>query len=201
MGFYSIGGSCLPKFGLDDFVERAHTYFFDWLLTDLSALERSLLSFSESHFLREGYEVCDNALRVKDIHTGVKLQHDFPTTAEGRVDARQIEQTLESVRLKYIRRRSRLFDCIREDANATLIRYDFVVGKGDKVLEQEYESRVRECINSSLGRNFIIVILSKDISATSFLGKTLFYRLGTTVEGQPWRAEKQDWENILSLVR
>jgi hypothetical protein len=104
----------------------------------------------------------------------VKFQHDFPTTAEGRVDARQIEQTLESVRLKYIRRRSRLFDCTREDANATLIRYDFVVGKGDKVREQEYESRVRECINSSLGRNFLIVILSKDISATSFLGKLFF---------------------------
>jgi hypothetical protein len=201
MAFYSIGGSCLPKFGLDDFVEKTHTYFFDWLITDLRSLEKSLQRFSESHFLREGYEVCDNALRVKDIHTGIKFQHDFPTTAEGKVDAGKIEQTLESVRSKYIRRRNRLFDCAREDVNATFIRYDFVVGKGDRVLEQEYESRVRECINSSLGRNFRVVIISKDISVTNFLGNTLFYRLETTVEGQPWRADKKDWDNILALVR
>ena len=136
MAFYSIGASCLPKFGIDDFMEKSHTYFFDWLITDIVSLERSLLSFSENHFLREGYEVCDNALRVKDIHTGIKFQHDFPTTEEGKVDTRKIEQTLESVRSKYIRRRNRLFDCVREDVNATLVRYDFSVGKGDKTLEK-----------------------------------------------------------------
>ena len=200
MAFYSIGASCLPKFGIDDFMEKSHTFFFDWLITDIVSLERSLLSFSENHFLREGYEVCDNALRVKDIHTGIKFQHDFPTTEEGKVDTRKIEQTLESVRSKYIRRRNRLFDCVREDVNATLIRYDFSVGKGDKTLEKKYENRVRECVDSSLGKNFKIVIISKDISATSFLENTLFYRLEATVEGQPWRAEKKEWENILSLL-
>jgi len=200
VGLYSIGCSCLPKLGIDDFVGKAQTYFFDWLVTGLRSLENSLQRFSEKNFLREGYEVCDNALRVRDIHTGIKFQHDFPTTSEGTVDAGKIEQTLESVRSKYIRRRDRFFDCTREDVNATLVRYDFWVGKGDKVLEHEYEKRVRQCIDISLGKGFRIVIISKDISAARFMGNTLFYRLQTTVEGQPWRADQKDWDNIVSML-
>jgi hypothetical protein len=201
MSFYSIGASCLPKFGIDDFVKKNHTYFFDWLITDLAALERSLLEFSEDSFLRLGYQVCDNDLRVKDLHTGVKFQHDFPTTVEGKIDVGEIEKTLEDVRSKYIRRRKRLFDCVRKDIDPTLIRYEFVIGKGDKNLEDEYRDRLNACINSSLGSGLKIVILSKDISETRFVGNTLLFRLEETVEGKPWRAGRESWENLLALVK
>lgn len=198
MAFYSIGASCLPKFGLDEYVGKTHTYFFDWLITDLKSLENSLLGFSENWFLRKGYAICDSDLRVKDLHTGLRFQHDFPTTVEGKINPQTVEQALDAVREKYIRRRSRLFDSIRNDTSPILIRYEFIVGKGSQDLEDKYEQHLRRIVHSSLEKDCRIIILSTDLSENRHIGSTLFCRVETE-EGRPWRAKKKSWEYILSF--
>lgn len=132
MAYYSLGCSCLPKFGIDEYVGKVPTYFFDWLITDMQALQNSLVKFNEDLFLRSGWEICDNELMVKDFHTGLKFQHDFPVSSDGKVDSQRVEENIQLVRDRYIRRRNRFFDALNDDENPILIRYEYKIGCEEK---------------------------------------------------------------------
>ena len=174
IAFYSIVPSCIQKFGLDDYADNSIAYFYDWPITDLKSLENSLLRYLENLFFREGYEICDNDLRVKGLHTRLRFQHDFPTTPEEKVNVHEVAQALNAVRDKYIRRRNQFFDSILGDTNPTLIRYDFTVGNGNQNIKEEYEHCIRSIINSSLGKDCNIIIFSRDISENRHKGNTFF---------------------------
>lgn len=199
MAFYSIGSTCLPKFGLDDFVGKTHTYFYDWLITDLDSLDKSLINFSEDLFFQQGIEVCDDDLRVKDSYTGLRFQHDFPTLSDHKIDRDQVAATIEEVKLKYVRRRKRFLESVFADEDACLIRFENAIGDGSSEFEQRYESKLRNIIDQGIRKNINILILSRNLGQVKKVGQSLIAPIETEQE-RPWRPTKDSWNYVVSLA-
>ncbi|GEA11118.1 hypothetical protein [Alteromonas sp. KUL49] len=175
MAFYSIGCSCLPKFGIRTSGDTG-TNFFDWLITDVNALEKSLVGFSEEQFLNNGVEVCDNELRVKDLYTGLRFQHDFPVFSNDKIDPSKIDGAISEIREKYIRRRNRLFEEFHNDNSPTLIRYEWEIANGDEGREETYARRIKDVIDASLGKDYNLIVISNDILSNRVKENTLFFK-------------------------
>jgi hypothetical protein len=112
MSIYSIGSSCLPKFGIDKHVGKTHTCFYDWLITDLQSQEKTLVDSSGDRLMSFGWEICDDGIRVRDNHTGIRFQHDFPAGKARKRIPSLGEENLAVVKAKYLRRRERLIDSV-----------------------------------------------------------------------------------------
>jgi hypothetical protein len=199
MSFYSIGSSCLPKFGIDQYIGKTQTYFYDWLITDSSALEASLLAFNRERFFREGYEVCDNNMRVKDLHTGLRFQHDFPADAEGTVDLSKIEATINIVRERYIRRWDRLFACVMADPNPCFIRHDNWELGEDKQSQDDHALKLTMILDAAFQKPYRLIVASTYIQATRLTDTVLFHHLEPDSD-IPWIGKKKDWELLLSTI-
>ena len=126
MQLISLGSTCLPKFGFEDHLRKQPTLFYDWLITDILALKRSLLCFDENKFLTQGCELCDGGIRVLDLHAGLRFQHEF-SVPNGATNGEFISLDFHRVRETYLRRRSRMFDMAAKAETLVFVRYESVL--------------------------------------------------------------------------
>lgn len=190
MSLFSIGVSCLPKFGIDEFACTTHTYFYDWLITDLTSLEKSLTDFQEEKFLNSGTEICDNGLGVKDNHTGLRFQHDFPSTPEGKIIPELISDNINCVKEKYLRRRARFFKSVSEDDFPIFTRYEW------GGINHNDLKRIQQALTSAFSRNFKLIILSSRVEKQASHGSADIFPV-TQLADTPWKASAASWNAIL----
>lgn len=199
MAIYSIGSTCLPRLGFDEYFGNRASLFYDWLITDLPSLESSLLRFNENKFFRMGYEVCDESMRVKELHSGLRFQHDFPSIGS-KVCQSSLEASLDQVRTRYIRRKNRLDFCISKDKQPTFIRYERSLEDSECTSLLDYEAKLRSLLLQAYAKSFELIIISPEIKTQQKIGSSYFIPV-ELVPQQCWRAQKKSWDRIATCLR
>lgn len=202
--FFSIGASCLPKFGLDLLQSSQPTFFFDWLISDVNSLRNSLLEFNEDQFLIE-YSLCDANIRIIDHHTRLRFQHELPFLKNPSRDIitsrKNIDEQIAQLRLKYLRRRARFMDVISSCNSPVLIRYAHDRKLLNKSQADIYASEIYEIIKALNLRTPRLLVLSKDIDSVLIKYGGLVVVHPILVDDQsPWQPIPVSMAKAMSLI-
>lgn len=192
MQFISLGCSCLPKFGIENYLEKQATLFYDWVITDMCALRTSLLKFDESKFFLQGLKICDEGIRVLDLHTGLKFQHEFPAT-NGSIIEYVDQSDVDRVRETYTRRRARMFDIVQNTETPIFVRYEFSIDAID--IAKDYASTLKNLLSEAFNRPFTLIILAPNIEDSS-LSEDVHCVQALLAENISHKADDNTWHKV-----
>jgi hypothetical protein len=190
----SLGCSCLPKFGIRDHIAQQPTFFYDWLISDIDSLAKATFSFSKDLFLKD-IDLCDNGIRVRDLYTGLRFQHDFRTDSNGSIEYPVDGAQLLRTREKYLRRIDRLIQTLERSSYVVFIRYEFLLPHDIKSHLELLASIVRHLRN----RHCLTILLLPDTYEIQYYGKIVIVPF-TQDDVYPWKAAPKTWRLIQSIA-
>lgn len=126
----SIGATCQTARQIRNLLEQREAYYFDWLISPLPAVMKSIENGFTGILQPENLSYSDHRkIRLIDSINGLQYQHDFP------VDEKNDDPALREMilpdfvdhahlaREKYIRRALRTLDVLSSGVHILLVRY------------------------------------------------------------------------------
>jgi hypothetical protein len=203
INFISFGCFCQPAYQIRRFTGIEKAYFFAWLITPIKSIGKVLRDFDSDHFLNinqpGGLPIADHGIRVLDLHTGVKFQHEFSSLEDGTINISSIRQMQIRVKEKYIFLRNRTLNDMQSVNDFVYIRFEWPAhdGKYDEV--EGMNKFILEVGDNA--RNRLFVLASESVSFTRFEENKLFFKLSPYVGDKKykWHGDDLSWDKLFEL--
>jgi len=207
--YFSIGEYCVTAFQIRRYYEIEDAFLYDWLVTHEDAIP-AILS-PDNEFLVDGFtSVVDfppvgsegslGGIRVLDLKTRLKYQHEFPLKNNEigiwghPVDVDLVSGHLPTAREKFIYLKNKTVNKIRNSPAPILVRCEHGLADFDS-------GKMRsEQINSvffNLNPNIRIAILSQNFDGIYHYKNSIMYPIKA---GDDWKGEGSSWDGFFEYM-
>ena len=119
--YFSIGEFCTTALQIRRCSGRQDAFLFDWLISPGTSFD--FIASGNDAFLRpDNWEVDADGLRVRDRYSGLLFQHEFPATADHRIEAGKVDGHLSTAKAKFTYLKRKTIDAIRHSSRCVLVR-------------------------------------------------------------------------------
>lgn len=195
--FFSVGEYCGTAFQIQRHSGDATAYLFNWLVTPGRAFEA--IGLDDAAWLQPANwelagEPGNEGIRVRDKASGLLYQHEFPTGADGRVDADAVDGHLATAREKFIYLKHKTRAALTASRAGILVRSDHALRTFADALASA--DRLRQAF-LPLNPDLKLVIVSSQLDGEYGNPECLMLKVAPDPD---WGGDDASWSRALALA-